>query len=69
MSTRIPITVARGDGIGPKSWRPRCAFRRGQRATLIYEHIDIGEKVYLARQYLRHRTKFVGFVAQTQSLS
>src|SRR4029079_6339637 len=48
MSTRIPITVARGDGIGPEIMEATLRILDAANAPLEYEHIDIGEKVYLA---------------------
>ena len=48
MSTRIPITVARGDGIGPEIMEATLRILEAANAPLEYEHIDIGEKVYLA---------------------
>jgi isocitrate dehydrogenase len=48
MSTRIPITVARGDGIGPEIMEATLRILDAANAPIEYEHIDIGEKVYLA---------------------
>jgi len=44
MSTRIPITVARGDGIGPEIMEATLRILDAANAPLEYEHIDIGEK-------------------------
>src|SRR6185503_20309400 len=48
MSTRFPITVARGDGIGPEIMDATLRILNAAKAPLDYEQIDIGEKVYLA---------------------
>jgi isocitrate dehydrogenase len=48
MSTRIPITVAEGDGIGPEIMAATLRILEAAEAPLEIEKIDIGEKVYLA---------------------
>src|SRR6188474_1152737 len=48
MSTRIPITVARGDGIGPEIMDATLRILEAAKAPPDYEQIEIGEKVYLA---------------------
>jgi len=48
MSTRIPITVAEGDGIGPEIMAATLSILQAAEAPLEIEKIDIGEKVYLA---------------------
>ena len=48
MSTRIPITVANGDGIGPEIMAATLRILEAAEAPLELETIDIGEKVYLA---------------------
>jgi isocitrate dehydrogenase len=48
MSTRIPITVANGDGIGPEIMDATLRVLEASGAPLEIERIDIGEKVYLA---------------------
>lgn len=48
MSTRIPITVANGDGIGPEIMAATLRIVEASGAPLDIETIDIGEKVYLA---------------------
>ena len=48
MSTRIPITVANGDGIGPEIMEATLRILEAAGAPLDIERIDIGEKVYLA---------------------
>src|SRR5262245_29753450 len=48
MSTRIPITVAEGDGIGPEIMAATLRILEAAEAPLEIETIDIGEKVYLA---------------------
>ena len=48
MSERIPITVARGDGIGPEIMDATLRILDASKAPLTYEEIEIGEKVYLA---------------------
>ena len=48
MSTRIPITVANGDGIGPEIMAAALRILEASGAPLEIETIDIGEKVYLA---------------------
>src|SRR5687767_2980210 len=48
MSTRIPITVAYGDGIGPEIMAATLHILEAAEAHLDIEKIEIGEKVYLA---------------------
>lgn len=48
MSTRIPITVANGDGIGPEIMAATLHILEAAEAPLDIEKIEIGEKVYLA---------------------
>ena len=43
-----PITVARGDGIGPEIMDATLSILEGAGARLDIEEIEIGEKVYLA---------------------
>src|SRR5829696_8042463 len=43
-----PITVARGDGIGPEIMEATLRILEGAGARLDIEEIEIGEKVYLA---------------------
>lgn len=46
--TNVPITVARGDGIGPEIMAATLHILKEAGARLDIEEIDIGEKVYLA---------------------
>ncbi len=48
MDTKTPITVARGDGIGPEIMDATLRILEGAGARLDIEEIEIGEKVYLA---------------------
>jgi isocitrate dehydrogenase len=48
MASRIPITVAHGDGIGPEIMDATLRILEAAEAPLDIEKIDIGEKVYLA---------------------
>jgi isocitrate dehydrogenase len=48
MASRIPITVAHGDGIGPEIMDATLRILEAAEAPLEIEKIDIGEKVYLA---------------------
>ena len=48
MANATPITVARGDGIGPEIMAATLRILEGAGARLAIEEIDIGEKVYLA---------------------
>jgi isocitrate dehydrogenase len=48
MSTRIPITVAHGDGIGPEIMSATLQILEAAQAPLDIQTIEIGEKVYLA---------------------
>src|SRR5712692_4143974 len=48
MSEPTPITVARGDGIGPEIMAATLRILTQSGAHLAIEEIDIGEKVYLA---------------------
>lgn len=46
MSTKTPITVARGDGIGPEIMDATLSILDAAGARLDIEHIEIGEAVY-----------------------
>ncbi|MCS6984608.1 MAG: NADP-dependent isocitrate dehydrogenase [Leptospiraceae bacterium] len=48
MSSKIPITIAKGDGIGPEIMDAVLAVLHAADVPLEYHFIDIGEKVYLA---------------------
>ena len=48
MSNAVPITVARGDGIGPEIMEATLHILKAAGARIAIEEIDIGEKVYLA---------------------
>ncbi len=48
MANEVPITVARGDGIGPEIMDATLHILKAAGARLAVEEIDIGEKVYLA---------------------
>ena len=47
MSADTPITIARGDGIGPEIMDATLRVLNGAGARLAIEEIEIGEKVYL----------------------
>src|SRR5499425_1548986 len=47
MSTKTPITVAHGDGIGPEIMKATLQILEAAGAALDIETIEIGEKVYL----------------------
>src|SRR5712691_1978482 len=47
MSTKTPITVAHGDGIGPEIMNATLHILQQAGASLAIEPIEIGEKVYL----------------------
>src|SRR6478672_9252092 len=47
MANETPITVARGDGIGPEIMDATLTILRESGARLAIEEIEIGEKVYL----------------------
>ncbi len=48
MAERVPITVARGDGIGPEIMDATLLILQEGGARIDIEEIEIGEKVYLA---------------------
>jgi isocitrate dehydrogenase len=48
MANETPITVARGDGIGPEIMDATLLILKAAGARIAIEEIDIGEKVYLA---------------------
>src|ERR671921_796842 len=48
MAENVPITVARGDGIGPEIMEATLHILKEAGARLDIEEIEIGEKVYLA---------------------
>ncbi|MGH9672425.1 MAG: isocitrate/isopropylmalate family dehydrogenase, partial [Bryobacteraceae bacterium] len=47
MATNIPVTVARGDGIGPEIMDATLEILKAAAARIDTEEIEIGEKVYL----------------------
>ncbi|MCP5505363.1 MAG: NADP-dependent isocitrate dehydrogenase [Chlamydiales bacterium] len=47
MSKKVPITVARGDGIGPEIMEATLKILEAAGAALEIHEVDIGEKVYL----------------------
>ncbi|HEY1249640.1 MAG TPA: NADP-dependent isocitrate dehydrogenase [Thermoanaerobaculia bacterium] len=47
MTSTVPITVARGDGIGPEIMAATLRILEASGARLAIEEIEIGEKVYL----------------------
>ena len=48
MANVVPITVARGDGIGPEIMDATLHILKAAGARIAIEEIEIGEKVYLA---------------------
>ena len=48
MAEKTPITVARGDGIGPEIMAATLRILEAAGARIVIEEIEIGEKVYLA---------------------
>ena len=63
-----PITVAHGDGIGPEIMDATLHILKEAGARLDIETIEVGEKVYLARQQRRHRAERVGIAAPHEGL-
>ncbi|HLK47374.1 MAG TPA: NADP-dependent isocitrate dehydrogenase [Bryobacteraceae bacterium] len=47
MPTKVPITIAHGDGIGPEIMAATLQILEGAGAALEPETIEVGEKVYL----------------------
>src|SRR5579871_692438 len=47
MPPKTPITIARGDGIGPEIMAATLQILEGAGAALEVETIEVGEKVYL----------------------
>src|SRR6266849_3133743 len=47
MTTKVPITVAHGDGIGPEIMDATLSILKEAGAAIEIETIEIGEKVYL----------------------
>ncbi|MCB1083690.1 MAG: NADP-dependent isocitrate dehydrogenase [Simkania sp.] len=47
MSEKVPITVARGDGIGPEIMEATLKILEGAGAQIEIHEVEIGEKVYL----------------------
>src|ERR1700680_1352687 len=47
MSNNVPITVARGDGIGPEIMDATLRIIQAAGARIEIETIEVGEKVYL----------------------
>src|SRR5215813_8828842 len=47
MTTKVPITVAHGDGIGPEIMDAALSILKEAGAAIDIETIEIGEKVYL----------------------
>ena len=50
MSKKIPIAIARGDGIGPEIMDATLSILEAAQANLEIHEIEIGEKVYLKGQ-------------------
>jgi isocitrate dehydrogenase len=50
MGQKIPITVARGDGIGPEIMDATLSILQAAGAPIEPQFIEVGEKVYLAGQ-------------------
>ena len=48
MSSKLPITIAMGDGIGPEIMKPVLDILNAAGARLEYQQIEVGEKAYLA---------------------
>jgi len=48
MANLVPITVARGDGIGPEIMDATMRILEAANARIAPEFVDIGEKVYLS---------------------
>jgi isocitrate dehydrogenase len=44
----VPITVAKGDGIGPEIMDATLRILKAANARLDIEEIEVGEKVYLS---------------------
>src|SRR6267143_324928 len=47
MTTKVPITVAHGDGIGPGIMDATLSILKEAGAAIEIEEVEIGEKVYL----------------------
>ncbi len=47
MKKNVPITVARGDGIGPEIMASALSIMKASGASLRIEEIEVGERVYL----------------------
>lgn len=47
-STRVPITIAEGDGIGPEICKSTVTILEAAGARIAWEPIEIGEKMYLS---------------------
>lgn len=47
MSEKVPITVARGDGIGPEIMEATLKILEGAGAQIEIHEVEIGEKIYL----------------------
>jgi isocitrate dehydrogenase len=47
MAQNVPVTVARGDGIGPEIMDATLRIIKAAGARIAIEEIDVGEKVYL----------------------
>lgn len=48
MTQKIPIAIARGDGIGPEIMEATLKILKASGAPLEYSEVEIGEKIYLA---------------------
>ncbi len=48
MTTKTPITIAHGDGIGPEIMQATLRLLRAGGASIAPESIEVGEQVYLA---------------------
>lgn len=46
MQKQIPITIARGDGVGPEIMESVLTILKAANAPLAYQEIEVGQKVY-----------------------
>ena len=50
----VPITIAKGDGIGPEIMDATLRILQAAGAAIALEEIEVGEPVYLRGHHQRH---------------
>ena len=64
-----PITIARGDGIGPEIMQATLDILAAAGAKLDIEEIEIGETSLSGWKHIRHQRRSLGIASSNASLS